>query len=211
MDHVSSFPKNDRAVIFDMDGVLLDARDWHFRALNSALEIFSVRIEDWEHSTLFDGLSTAKKLEKLVSEGRIEGHLTGIINAVKQERTLREASQLLFPNVEHLLLLSRLKAMGFALGLATNSIRRTTEAMMTWAGLWNFFDVVVTNEDVADPKPHPQIYIDACLALDISPGNAFAVEDGKYGQLAAKRAGCQVVPVQGPDDVGMSLLGTFTR
>lgn len=198
-----------KAVIFDMDGVLLDARDWHFRALNSALEIFSLKIEDREHETVFDGLSTAQKLEKLVRDGRLGGHLTGIVNAIKQERTLREASQLLFPSVEHLLLVSHLKAMGFAVGLATNSIRRTTEAMMNWAGLWPFFDVVVTNEDVSFPKPDPQIYIAACSALGVSPSNAFAVEDGKYGQMAAAEAGCKVVPVGGPGDVGMPLMRIF--
>lgn len=199
-----------RGVIFDMDGVLLDARDWHYRALNSALEIFSVKIEDWEHETVFDGLSTAQKLEKLVNDGRLGAHLTGIVNAIKQERTLREASQLLFPNVEHLLLLSHLKAMGFAVGLATNSIRRTTEAMMSWAGLLPFFDVVVTNEDVSFPKPDPQIYVAACSALGVSPSNTFAVEDGKYGQMAATEAGCNVVPVRGPGDVGMSLIRKFS-
>jgi phosphoglycolate phosphatase-like HAD superfamily hydrolase len=66
-------------VIFDMDGVLVDARDWHYESLNSALEIFGAAIPYSEHLERFDGLPTKAKLSMLVEEGRIPKKLTHTI------------------------------------------------------------------------------------------------------------------------------------
>ena len=82
-----------KAIVFDMDGVLIDAREWHHRALNEALEVFNVSINLQEHNDRFDGLPTSVKLNMLSSEGRIPRHLHQIINEIKQERTLRVAAE----------------------------------------------------------------------------------------------------------------------
>lgn len=73
-----------KAVIFDMDGTLIEAKDWHFNALNEALEIFGVTITRFEHETTFDGLPTKVKLAMLNEQGRIPAHLNSMISAVKQ-------------------------------------------------------------------------------------------------------------------------------
>ena len=52
-----------KAVLFDMDGVLIDARDWHYEALNKALAIFGMEINRYDHLVTYDGLPTKKKLE----------------------------------------------------------------------------------------------------------------------------------------------------
>lgn len=194
------------AVIFDMDGVLIDARDWHYRALNDALAIFDANIPYDEHLDRFNGLPTSVKLQTLSEEGRLPFHVHGIVNAVKQERTLREAAALCFPRVEHLLLISWLKANGLKIGVATNSIRHTSQTMLGFAGIIDLLDVLVTNEDVGAPKPAPDAYTMAVSFLKVLPRNVIVVEDTELGVTAALRAGCQVVRVDGVEDVTVSLL-----
>ena len=197
------------AVVFDMDGVLIDARDWHFRALNDALALFDVEIPYGEHIDRFDGLPTSVKLKILTDEGRLPHHLHGIVNAVKQERTLREAAMLCFPRVEHLLLMSWLKKNSFKIGVATNSIRHTSQTMLGFAGILNSLDVLVTNEDVNSAKPSPEIYIMASSLLGVSPKNVLVVEDHDYGVQAATSAGCRVVRVSGVQEVTVTLIENY--
>lgn len=194
------------AVLFDMDGVLIDARDWHYRALNDGLELFGVTITEQEHLSEFDGLPTRVKLNMLTEKGRLPLHLHHIVEEVKQERTLREAASLCFPNIDHLMLISWLKNHNLKVGVATNSIRRSSETMLEFAGLMNRLDCLVTNQDVKRAKPFPDIYLEGCRLLGVAPERTLVVEDSEYGKQAAREAGCVVVEVDSPLDVNVSLL-----
>jgi beta-phosphoglucomutase len=195
-----------KAVFFDMDGVLIDARDWHFDALNEALRIFGIEIDLEKHLSRFDGLSTKRKLHILSEEEGLPWELHSVIEAVKQDRLLRIAAQKCFPNVSHQILLSRLKSHGFQVGLVTNSIRQSTEIMLGYAGLLKFMDVVVTNQDVVDGKPSPEGYKLAMSQLGVASSESLVIEDGEHGVLAAIAAGAQVLRVKGPTDVSIELL-----
>lgn len=195
-----------KAVVFDMDGVLIDARDWHYRALNEALEIFDAAISRVDHDERFNGLPTRVKLNMLTDDGRLPRHLHPVVEQVKQERTLREVARLCFPRVEHLLLMAWLKSSDIRIGVATNSIRKTSETMLEFAGLREFLDVLVTNEDVDHAKPAPDIYLRAASHLNLTPGDILVVEDHPYGVAAAEAAGCRVIKVDGVEDVNTALL-----
>ena len=194
-----------RAVLFDMDGVLIDARDWHYEALNEALQLFGLEIHRSDHLNRFDGLSTKQKLMMLSEDGLLPVELHKTIEAVKQDRTLRIAAQKCFPNVSHQILISRLKHSGFKVGLVTNSIRKSTEFMLEYAGLLHFMDVVITNEDVAQGKPSPDGYNLAMSKLGVSPSETLVVEDGEYGIMAAESAGIEVIKVKDPSAVSIDL------
>lgn len=200
-----------KAVVFDMDGVLIDARDWHFRALNDALTIFGAEISREDHLDRFNGLPTKVKLRMLTEDGRLPSHLHHLVEEVKQERTLREAARLCFPRVEHLLMMSWLRRKGCRLGVATNSIRQTSSTMLEFAGLLHQLDVLVTNEDVASAKPAPDIYLMAAERLGLDPGDVLVVEDHPYGVASAESAGCRVVKVEGVEDVNTALVEPFFR
>jgi HAD superfamily hydrolase (TIGR01509 family) len=189
-----------------MDGVLIDATEWHFDALNESLRIFGLTISRDDHVRKFNGLSTKKKLEILTEETGLPLELHDVIEAVKQDRTLRIAAQKCFPIVAHQVLITRLKDNGLKVGLVTNSIRKTTEFMLEYAGLLQFMDVVVTNEDVTEGKPSPAGYLLAMKTLDISPENCVVIEDGDYGITAAQSAGARVLRVSEPSDVSLDLL-----
>jgi beta-phosphoglucomutase len=195
-----------KAILFDMDGVLIDARDWHYDALNEALRIFGVEISRSDHLSRFNGLSTRKKLDMLTSEGVIPSELHETIQSIKQDRTLRIAAQMCFPIVSHQVLITRLKALGIKVGLVTNSIRKSSEFMLEYAGLLKFMDVVITNEDVLEGKPSPAGYLLAMQKLGVLPSETIVIEDGEYGILAAEAAGATVIKVNDPFEVSLELL-----
>lgn len=198
-----------KSVIFDMDGVLIDARDWHYEALNIALSAFGLEISYEEHITLFDGLSTRQKLQFLTDVRGLPKVLHNVISDTKQNRTLRIAAEKCFPNTQHLILIELLKVKGFKIGVYTNSIRETAEAMLKYAGLLDKIDILVTNQDVQNPKPDPEGYIMTCKKLEVEPHETFVVEDGEYGSVSALAAGCKLIRVNGPDDVGIAVLSMY--
>ena len=193
-------------VLFDMDGVLIDATEWHYDALNEALEIFGFEIEREEHLARFNGMTTKKKLEILSLEKGLPLDLHQIISEVKQDRTLRIAARKCFPTAAHLILLSTLKNKGMKVGVVTNSIRMTTEFMLQYSGVSKFLDVLITNEDIDQPKPAPDGYLLAMKNLGSKAENTVVVEDGMHGIQAAKAAGARVVEVKDPTQVSLEIL-----
>jgi HAD superfamily hydrolase (TIGR01509 family) len=198
-----------KAVIFDMDGVLIDARDWHFEALNEALSIFGFQIGLEEHLKRFDGLSTRKKLQILSDDYNLPRNIHTIIESIKQDRTIRIAAQKCFPNAMHLILLESLQRQGIQIGMVTNSISITAEFMTSYAGIRPFLKVLVTNEDVMHQKPHPEGYIQAMEKLKVSPYETLIIEDGEYGAIAATKSGGTLIRVSGVNQVNLELLTPY--
>lgn len=200
-----------RAVIFDMDGVLIDARDWHYEALNRALGLFGYKIGREEHLDVFDGLPTARKL-RMLTEGRgLPSELHGIINEMKQSYTMDLVALRCRPVFHHRYALARLKEAGYKLAVASNSIRASVDAMMNKADLARFLDVAMSNEDVSRAKPHPDIYLKTCERLGVAPAEAVVVEDAEYGVQAAETAGTQVMRVKGVEDVTFAAISQFIQ
>ena len=190
-----------KGVVFDMDGVLIDAKDWHYWALNDALNIFGFNIDRNDHEDKFDGLPTRDKLNMLTLERGLPKGLHGMINEIKQERTLRIAASKCYalPNV--LSTVSNLSRRELKLAVATNSVRETTLMMLGHSRLTSYFDAIVTNEDVKHAKPSPDIYIEACRRMGLAPVNVLVIEDNKNGIQAAISAGCAVHKVTNPSEV----------
>ena len=184
-----------KAIIFDMDGVLIDAKDWHYEALNKALSLFGYQISRHDHLTIYDGLPTSKKLEILSLENDLPIHLHAFINEMKQIFTLNIANTKCSPLFIHEYALSKLKSDGFKLGLASNSVKNSVELMMKKSNLLSWLDVVLSNEDVVYPKPNPEIYIRAAEKLGLLPSECLVVEDNQHGITAARLAGAEVLEV----------------
>jgi beta-phosphoglucomutase len=195
-----------QAILFDMDGVLIDAQQWHFEALNEALAIFGFEINENLHKEKFDGLSTATKLDLLSEEFSLPWHLHGVINKVKQYRTLRIAAKLCYPNIAHQVLIDRLRERNIKVGVVTNSIRQTAEFMLTYAGILEKLSVLITNQDVRLPKPSPEGYFLAMEKLGVSSDRTLIVEDGDYGVRAGKLTGATVIRVESVNQVNLDLI-----
>jgi beta-phosphoglucomutase len=190
-----------RGVIFDMDGVLIDAREWHFEALNRALALFGFEIPAEKHAADFDGLSTRQKLERLSSESGLPRGLHAFINQLKQDYTAEIVNLRARPRFDQEYLLQRLQAEGFRLGVASNSIRASIDLMLGRANILERFEVICSNEDVKDPKPSPEIYNLAIDRIGLQPEQVLVVEDNPHGLTAARASGARVLAVQGPHEV----------
>src|SRR6185312_6187225 len=150
-----------KAVIFDLDGVLIDARDWHYQALNRALHLFGLEIPRDDHIVSYDGLPTKKKLEMLSMERGLPPQLHGFINRMKQIYTMELIYAQCKPLFFHQYALARLKKDGFKMAVCSNSIRETLDLMISRADLKQFFEFTLSNQDVKAPKPDPEIYLKA--------------------------------------------------
>lgn len=189
------------AVIFDMDGVLVDAKVWHYDALNMALRDFGYHISEEEHKLEYDGLPTSVKLTKLSMEKGLSEALHGQINALKQLYTIEIFKERVVPQAHIIEALSALKNDGYKLGIASNSIRDTVLTFLDYSSYRSYFSVILSNTDVSAPKPDPEIYQAACRLLNEERTACLVVEDNHNGILAATRAGTHVMQVSSSADI----------
>lgn len=190
-----------KAVLFDMDGVLIDAKDWHYEAMNKALNLFGYNIERYEHLTSYDGLPTSVKLKKLSVEKGLPPFLHKFINEMKQKYTMTEIHNKCHPVFIHEYALSKLKAEGYKIAVCSNSIRRTIETMMDYANLTPYLDEILSNEDVTKSKPDPEIYLKAMEKFCLSPEEVLICEDNENGVKAAVDSGGNLLKIRTTADV----------
>ena len=190
-----------RAVLFDMDGVLIDAKDWHYEALNRALAHFGFRISRESHLSTFDGLPTRKKLEMLTKAQGLPEQLHEFINTLKQAYTLEISHKSCKPSFNHQYALSKLKAEGYKIAVCSNSVRQSVETMMELSALEPYLDLLISNEDVSKGKPDPEMYIKAMSTLEVKPEECLILEDNDHGIQAAIASGGNLLKIGVPDDV----------
>lgn len=198
-----------KAVLFDLDGVLVDAREWHYEALNKALQVFGFAIDRQDHDSFYNGLPTLKKLEKLSEEKGLPKALHQLIYDLKQQHTRRALYGNTRPSFDKQLMLKRLKGAGLKLAVCSNSIRETVEVMLENAMLKDYFDLLLSNQDVEQNKPHPEIYLTAMQRLGIEPQETIIVEDAPHGVEAARASGANVIVVDNANDVNLYIFKDY--
>ena len=190
-----------KAILFDMDGVLIEAKDWHYDALNRALAHFGYTISRESHLSTFDGLPTRQKLKMLSAARGLPEGLHEFMNALKQTYTLEISHQRCKPVFNHQYALSKLKAEGYRLAVCSNSVRQSVEAMMKLSALAPYLELLVSNEDVSKGKPDPEMYLKAMAHFDLAPEECLILEDNDHGIQAARAAGGHLMKIGVPDDV----------
>lgn len=200
-----------KAVVFDMDGVLIDAKEWHYEALNKALALFGFEISRYDHLTAFDGLPTSRKLEMLSVMSNLPRDLHPFVNKMKQAYTMDMVYERCRPRFVHEYALSRLKAQGYQLAVASNSILPTVKTMMEKADLGRYLDVMLSADDVKLPKPSPEIYLTAMERLGVAPDECLIVEDNENGIRAARASGAHVLVVGDVSEVNFENIQAAIR
>lgn len=190
-----------KGIIFDMDGVLIEAKDWHYEALNRALGLFGYNISRYDHLVTYDGLSTKTKLKMLTLERGLPEELHEFINGMKQIYTMEIVYQKCKPVFYHEYALSKLKKAGYKIAVASNSVRKSVETMMEKSDLKQYLDLMLSNQDVIHPKPNPEIYLTAMEKLNLEPNECMIIEDNPNGIRAALDSKAHVMQVSGVRDV----------
>ena len=188
-----------KLVIFDLDGVLVEAKNIHYDALNQALgEEYEI---SWaEHLSTYDGLKTNQKLEMLSERKGLPTELHSQIWENKQKYTLEELRNLK-PNQNLQQLMSALVDEGYKISVCSNSIRKTVLTVLSKLGIMEYMDYIISNEDVGNSKPHPEMYWRAISKMGCLPSETLIVEDSPYGLLAASRSKAHVLRVKNPTEV----------
>ena len=196
-----------KIILYDLDGVLVDACHWHYIALNEALdEVCGFKIEEDEHKETFNGLPTKIKLEILESQGRLNSKSFKRIWDKKQELTLKvinENAKLAESKVE---LHKTTSGMGIISACVTNSIRETALLMLQKTSQIDFMNFVIANDDVKNAKPYAEPYLRAMVKLQSMPENTLIIEDSDKGYQAAIQTGSKVVRVKNATEVTKSLI-----
>lgn len=200
-----------KAILFDMDGVLIDAREWHYEALNESLALFGYKISFEAHITTYDGLPTKKKLKLLSQTDDLPTGLHDLINELKQIKTVVLSYARCKPTFNHIQTLSSLKRYGYKIAVCSNSIRNTIETMMKLSRLEEYLDGIYSNEDVSLPKPNPEIYLKAMKELKIKPNETLILEDNIHGIKAAYDSGAHVMEIAEPANVDFQSIQTLIK
>jgi beta-phosphoglucomutase len=200
-----------KCIIFDMDGVLIDAREWHYEALNRALAIFGYEISRHDHLVTYDGLPTMKKLEILSSYSNLPKQLHGFINELKQIFTMDITMTQCSPTFCHEYAISKLKNEGYRMAVCSNSIRDTMSSMLSRAALIQYFDFYLSNQDVRKAKPDPEIYLKAIERFGALPSECLVLEDNANGIRAATEAGAHVMQIHQVTDVNYANISKFIQ
>jgi len=190
-----------KLIIFDLDGVLVEAKKIHYDALNESLRMIGENyVISWEeHLNRYDGLKTVQKLDMLSKEKGlpIESHDDIWMN--KQKLTIQYLSDLKpDPSLkETIMKLSK----DYKIVCGSNSIRKTILTVLSKLDIIEHFDLILSNEDVKNSKPHPEIYWKAISEMSVLPEETLIIEDSPYGLLAAHRSKSHVLRVLNPTEV----------
>ncbi len=191
-----------KLIVFDLDGVLVDAREIHYEALNAGLREVDEKyvIKRQEHLSLYDGLSTTKKLNMLSKNKGLPVGLHEKIWKLKQEKTLDIIDQFI-PDERVCSVLRRLKSEGYTIACATNSIRTTAKLQLIRKGFFEHIDFLYSNQDVQKPKPSSEIYMRCMLRAGVDPHETVIVEDSHHGRRAAINSGGHLCAVKNSSEV----------
>ena len=191
-----------KMVIFDLDGVLVDAREIHYEALNAALKAVNEKyvIGRQEHLSTYDGLSTTKKLNMLTENKGLPKELHDTVWKLKQQKTVDIIDA--FERDKRICsILKKLKDDGYSVACATNSIRKTAKLQLIRKGFFGHIDFLYSNQDVVKPKPSAEIYMRCMLRGNVDPNETIIVEDSHHGRKAAINSGAHLCAVKNSSDV----------
>lgn len=195
-----------KLIIFDLDGVLVDTRNDHYKALNMALELVDPKyvISKEEHLAKFDGLPTTKKLKLLTKEKGLPVELYDEIWETKQKMTSKIIQNEYQPDLRIMTILKQLKELGYTLAVASNAVRSTVKDILLKKGFMPYIDFYYSNQDVKNNKPHPEIYFKCMNTAGVNVKETLIVEDSHIGREAALSSGAFLCAVESPYDLDAS-------
>lgn len=176
------------AVIFDMDGVLVDSEPFHIQNEKMMFKKLGLDISEEEHAG-YMGAATDVMWTQIINDKNLTLDI-----AETTALTISESLPFLrsLPKIDPMPglidLLEKLKAMQIPLAVASSSDPETIEIILGKSGLKKYFKYAVSSVEAGKSKPEPDVFLHAAKSLNISPENCLVIEDSKNGVKAAKAA-----------------------
>ena len=177
------------AVIFDLDGTLIDSYDAHVESFRRALSRFGLTVEDEEIHRRFG--KPAKQIIKEILPENQHRHIDDIVRYKRLEFIETSKDMQVFDGVETLL--KYLKGKGISICLATSADNPSVIRVVNKFNLENYFDVIISSNDVKEAKPNPEMFIQASKRLEVDPKNCLVIGDSPFDVIAANKASMNVI------------------
>jgi HAD superfamily hydrolase (TIGR01509 family) len=193
-------------VVFDMDGVLIDCKHIHAKSFISSWNISnpSHQIDEIFHHKYLDGRNTYAKIDYLQNYFKTSVNTLEIFNN-KQFQTYTALELFEYSNTISEVF-EQLQKDGYIIACASNSIRKTVDLILNKLNIAKYFDLILSNEDVMNPKPNPEIYQKVMTTLGYQPSNTYIFEDSEIGLTAAKASGANVIQIHDSKDLNYKFI-----
>ena len=192
-----------RAIIFDIDGVLVSTKELHEISIISALNKYGYSITHEYHKKELDGLPTKIKLQKL----NIPMELHTSISNLKQELTFSQAENYIKFR-QDLFEMFNILSEKYYIGICSNAIRQFCELVVKIMKLKAHF--IISNED-ALPKPNPDMYLKTMNHFNISDKETLICEDSFFGLESAFKSGANVLYVPNPSYLNLNYIERYLK
>ncbi len=192
-----------QAVIFDLDGVIVDTAHYHFIAWKRLANELGINFTENENEQL-KGVSRMRSLDIILELGNLH------LSLEERERLATKKNQWfveyihamkpdeIFPGVKELI--QNIRSSGIKIALASSS--KNADTVLNLLNIKNYFDVIVDGTMITHTKPDPEIFLLAAKRLIISPSHCLVIEDAEAGVEAAIAAGMKCVGVGSPEQLG---------
>jgi HAD superfamily hydrolase (TIGR01509 family) len=193
MTTLSSFALGTEAVIFDLDGVLADTEPVSFQILSDFIAPQEVTWATYQTLIGKSSVDFAIWLKKTYKYSEPAEMLQSTANQYREDRI----SGMIVPEMLGAsALINQLKQSGLKLAVASQSSKKWVDAILNSSNIEHFFDLVITADEVDQPKPAPDIYIQAASRLAVSPRKCIVFEDSLTGVTSALSAGMLTVQLR---------------
>lgn len=191
-----------KAVLFDMDGVIVDTEPLHRKAYFHLFKDLGIEVNDSLYET-FTGNSTQKVCQRIIDLFGLDLHwkdLASIKRNYFKHYFDTDSDFGLLEGVDSLVELYR--SQGIRMAVASSAHRNTIQWVLDKFNLQDYFESTISGADLKESKPHPEIFLLAAESLEQSTQNCMVIEDSTNGIIAAKRAGIFCAAFKSPNSVG---------
>ncbi|WP_437664661.1 HAD family hydrolase [Sorangium sp. So ce1182] len=183
-----------KAVLWDLDGTLVDSSELHFTAWREALAAEGRSYDHADHDAVF-GMRNDDLLRRLIGPEIPQPEIARIAGAKERHYRKLVAESGIEPLPGVRAWLGALPRSGFRMAIASSAPRENLDVILAATGLTGVFDAVISSEEVSHGKPHPAVFLRAAESVGAPPDRCVVVEDAPAGVLAGKRGGMKVIGV----------------
>lgn len=186
------------AVIFDMDGVLIDSEPVHYESNKKIMQEFGYNLE-YDYYKQFIGSTLTHMWEVIKKDYEISNEISELNRMSEQysNNIIKENGYIRVPGAAELV--KMFNDNGIKLAVASSSSAYLIDKAVSYLGIKECFDVLVSGENIANPKPSPDIFLKAAESLGVDVGRCLVIEDSANGVKAAKAAGMACVGYINPN------------